>query len=129
MKQENKCFYCYCVFGLDSYADNYPTFEHLKDKHSPEGRSDRVGDIVIACKKCNQDRNAEQMRNRPKKIVDSKKVLYAKPKTKEEKLAERLERMPPPLPLTDKDRQIIADRAEAIINSMNGCRITRGKIQ
>lgn len=65
--QGGRCYYCRCEMTIlppthkGRLPDDAATFEHLDDRYSPE-RGRHYGEIrvVLACNKCNFERNRER---------------------------------------------------------------------
>ena len=71
MRQTMRCHYCRCKMTLDfpttvergKQSDTQATFEHLVDDWArPEGKDNSLDKIVLACFKCNNDRNTERQK-------------------------------------------------------------------
>lgn len=56
-----RCYYCQCAFNWDDPdSDFYPTREHKQPKS--KGGSNRNGNVVYACKPCNNEKGNMTLR-------------------------------------------------------------------
>lgn len=69
IQQGMACHYCKCKMIIDrilpnqSQPDNLATFEHLFDDWTDtRGKSNDLENVVLACRKCNNARNARRQR-------------------------------------------------------------------
>ena len=62
IRQGLRCYYCHCKMTIPTSGQNISTpdlatFEHLIDEWVHGEKDDRLENIVLACFKCNNDRN------------------------------------------------------------------------
>ncbi len=68
--QDGKCYWCNNSMTIRRSTarrtpDNYATFEHLVDRFDSPDRTQGHQVVVLACNKCNRERNDAKQRNLP----------------------------------------------------------------
>lgn len=80
--QNHRCPFCGVRMGMDNNPNNFPTTEHVTPLRC--GGRDHIDNVVIACAKCNRDRNREiygvMCHTHPIKIAKREAELFSKAK-------------------------------------------------
>lgn len=59
-----RCYYCHCLLthNIPVRLDTDATIEHRNSRNAyPDGRPNLNGTVVIACRRCNEDRAAAEV--------------------------------------------------------------------